>query len=91
MVKNTLEERQQENPQPFNVNEMIVGYTVDLTKKDDIFKVAGVVKEEVGTVDILINNAGIVTGKHFLETTDEENVKTMQTNIISHFWVINAQ
>jgi all-trans-retinol dehydrogenase (NAD+) len=35
-----------------------------------------------------VNNAGIVSGKRFLETTDEENERTMNVNINAHFWVI---
>lgn len=46
------------------------------------------VKSEIGSVTILINNAGIVTGKHFNECSDELMLKTMEVNAIAHFWVI---
>ena len=45
------------------------------------------VKADVGDVDILINNAGIVTGKKFLECSDSLIEKTMQVNTNAHFWV----
>ena len=45
------------------------------------------IQNEVGDVDILINNAGIVTGGYFLECPDEKIIKTMNVNCISHFWV----
>lgn len=45
------------------------------------------VKRDVGEVDILVNNAGIVTGKKFLECKDELIQKTMDVNIMAHFWV----
>jgi len=45
------------------------------------------VKSEIGDVDILINNAGIVTGKPLLECKDELMIKTMEVNAISHYWV----
>jgi all-trans-retinol dehydrogenase (NAD+) len=45
------------------------------------------VKEEVGQVDILVNNAGIVTGKKFLDCSDMMIQKTMEVNIMAHFWV----
>ena len=35
----------------------------------------------------MINNAGIVTGKSFLESSDEAIEKTMGVNTMSHFWV----
>ena len=44
-------------------------------------------KKDVGQVDILINNAGIVTGKKFLQCSDSMIQKTMEVNIMAHFWV----
>jgi len=41
-------------------------------------------------VDILINNAGIVSGRKFLDTPDHLIEKTMQVNVISNFWTIKA-
>lgn len=41
-------------------------YTINLASRKDIYAVAEKVKEEVGKVDILINNAGIVSGKPIL-------------------------
>jgi short-subunit dehydrogenase len=35
----------------------------------------------------LINNAGIVTGKKFLESSDTAIEKTFQVNTLAHFWV----
>ncbi len=52
-----------------------------------MFRLAELVKQEVGNVDILINNAGIVTGKRFLDCPDELIEKTMQVNAMAHFWV----
>lgn len=46
------------------------------------------VQSLVGKVDILINNAGVVTGKSFLECDDEDIIKTMDVNTMAHFWVI---
>ena len=45
------------------------------------------IKKNIGDVTILVNNAGIVTGKKFLHSRDEENVKTLRVNIEAHFWV----
>lgn len=46
------------------------------------------VKKEVGDVSILVNNAGIVTGKRFIESPDSLVEKTMQVNTMAHFWVM---
>ncbi|XP_052832104.1 retinol dehydrogenase 10-B [Octopus bimaculoides] len=48
------------------------------------------VKNEIGNVDILVNNAGIVTGKNLLDCTDQDIIKTMQVNVLAHFWTIKA-
>lgn len=45
------------------------------------------VKKEVGDVNILINNAGIVSGKKFIESLDSRMQKTMEVNAMAHFWV----
>jgi NAD(P)-dependent dehydrogenase (short-subunit alcohol dehydrogenase family) len=40
---------------------------------------------EYGTIDILVNNAGINLKKHFVEVTDEEFQRVIQTNLNSVF------
>lgn len=63
------------------------GYIVDVTSKDKIFEAAEKVKKEVGKVDILINNAGIVSGSRFLDTKDSMIERTFQVNALANFWV----
>ena len=63
---------------------------VDLANRGEIYATAEKVKKEVGDVDILINNAGIVTGKKFLECPDELMEKTMTVNCTSHFFTTKA-
>jgi len=41
-------------------------------------------------LNLLINNAGIVTGKKFLECPDALIEKTMDVNINAHFWTTKA-
>ncbi|BFZ20875.1 hypothetical protein BsWGS_23914 [Bradybaena similaris] len=65
-------------------------YTVDLSKRADIYQTAERVKKDVGDVDILVNNAGIVTGKKFLDCPDELMQKTMDVNSCAHFWTSKA-
>ena len=47
----------------------------------------GQVLKDVGDVNILVNNAGIVTGKKFLDCPDAMVEKTMAVNTMAHFWV----
>ncbi|XP_067938152.1 epidermal retinol dehydrogenase 2-like isoform X1 [Watersipora subatra] len=65
-------------------------YTVDLSKREDVYKVADQVLSEVGVIDILVNNAGIVTGKTFLHCPDALIEKSMQVNAMAHFWTTKA-
>lgn len=48
------------------------------------------VKREAGDVSILVNNAGIVTGKKFMDAPDSLIEKTMEVNTMAHFWVCNT-
>src|SRR5690625_3950836 len=66
------------------------GYVVDITDRHAVYAAADRVRSEIGVVDVLINNAGIVTGKPFLELPDEMIEKTFQVNTISHFWTARA-
>ena len=45
------------------------------------------IKKTIGDVTILVNNAGIVTGKKFIDSGDNEIEKTFKVNTFSHFWV----
>lgn len=48
------------------------------------------VKREAGDVSILVNNAGIVTGKKFMDAPDSLIEKTVEVNTMAHFWVGNC-
>nr|XP_025041928.1 epidermal retinol dehydrogenase 2 [Pelodiscus sinensis] len=65
-------------------------YLCDCSKRQEIYRVADQVKKEVGDVSILINNAGIVTGKKFIDSPDSLVEKTMEVNIMAHFWTYKA-
>lgn len=43
-----------------------------------------------GSVDILINNAGVVTGKSLLEASPEEIERTFDVNVLALFWATRA-
>lgn len=69
----------------------VFAYVVDCSKKDEVYKAAEKVKEEVGNVSVLVNNAGTMAGKSILEFEDEDIEKTVGINILAHFWVSNFQ
>ena len=61
-------------------------YKIDITDRELVYSTA----KKVGKVDILINNAGIVTGKSILDCPDHLMQKTMDVNTTAHFWTIKA-
>lgn len=62
-------------------------YALDITNRELVYKYAEFVKDDIGVVDILINNAGIVCGQTFLDIPDYMIEKTYNVNILSHYWV----
>jgi all-trans-retinol dehydrogenase (NAD+) len=65
-------------------------YKCDVSDKNAVYKTAERVKKDIGRINILINNAGVVSGKPFLKCTDEEIMRTMNVNILSHFWTVRS-
>lgn len=65
-------------------------YTVDLTDRDAIKSTAERVLDEVGTVTVLINNAGVVTGKTLTEATDADIERCFQVNALAPIWATRA-
>ena len=62
-------------------------YVCDCSKREEVYRVAERVKQEVGDVAILVNNAGVVSGKRLLENSDANIEKTFQVNTLAHYWV----
>eukprot|EP00037_Helgoeca_nana_P008092 m.72303 g.72303 ORF g.72303 m.72303 type:complete len:331 (-) comp18716_c0_seq1:242-1234(-) len=65
-------------------------YTANLASRPQTQATMQTVLKEVGPVTILINNAGVVTGKKFLECDDEKIELTMKVNAEAHFWTTKA-
>ncbi len=55
-------------------------YQVDVSQPEQIKNTATAVKNDIGTIDVLINNAGIVVGRYFHEHTDKDINRTMSIN-----------
>lgn len=58
----------------------ISGYVVDVAQPEQIKSTAEKVKTEIGTIDLLINNAGIIVGKYFHEHSTKEILATAEIN-----------
>lgn len=62
-------------------------YVCDVSKRESVYATAEQVRREVGDVTFLVNNAGVVSGRHLLECPDELIERTMMVNCHAHFWV----
>ncbi|MFD2907549.1 SDR family oxidoreductase [Flavobacterium ardleyense] len=58
----------------------VSGFNIDVSNVDQIQEMAKKVKQEIGVVDVLINNAGIIVGKFFSEHSISDISKTMEIN-----------
>ncbi|XP_060755935.1 retinol dehydrogenase 10-A isoform X2 [Neoarius graeffei] len=77
-----------EEVQPFKPQ--VYTYVCDVGKRESVYSTAERVRREVGDVDLLINNAGVVSGQHLLECPDELIERTMVVNCHAHFWTTKA-
>jgi len=63
-------------------------YKCDVSKKDQIKVLHALVKEDLGPVDILINNAGIVWGHLYIDPQKDQFITDLiNVNLMGHIWV----
>lgn len=65
-------------------------HTLDLSDRAAIKACAQRVLDELGRVDVVINNAGVVTGKALTEASDEEILRTFAVNALAPIWTTRA-
>lgn len=66
------------------------GYLCDVSDRVAVYEVAERVRREVGTVGILANNAGVISGAKLLDLPDEKIEATMKTNVLALFWMTKS-
>ncbi len=65
-------------------------FACDLRDRAHLRGVLEAVEAEMGGVDVLVNNAGVVSGKPLLEATEEAIDLTFQVNALAPFWTTRA-
>ena len=65
-------------------------YLCDVSNRQSVHDMAARVQQEVGTIDILINSAGVVSGKSFLELSESQIERTLGVNTMALFWTAKA-
>ncbi len=66
------------------------GYACDVSDREAVYATAERVRSEVGDPDIVVNNAGVVSGAPLLEIPDEQIRRTFEVNTLGLFWVTKA-
>ena len=65
-------------------------FTCDVGDREQVYARAAEVRAAAGDVDLLVNNAGIVSGRPLLEVPDERIEKTFAVNTLALFWTAKA-
>lgn len=66
---------------------IFANFQVDIANYDEIVILKEKIKRDLGDVDILINNAGLLTKVSLMEGSPEDILRVFNVNLISHFWV----
>ncbi|KAM3967764.1 epidermal retinol dehydrogenase 2-like [Aphomia sociella] len=83
--KETIDLLKSENPKA-----KVHKYECDVTNRAAVFELASKVQKEIGTVSILVNNAGIMPCNPFLEQTEQEIRLMMDINVNGYLWMMQA-
>ncbi|KAK7913426.1 hypothetical protein WMY93_013637 [Mugilogobius chulae] len=62
----------------------------DVANREEVYKQAKAVREKVGDVTILVNNAAVVHGKSLMDCDDDALLKSQHINTLGQFWTTKA-
>ena len=65
-------------------------YLCDISDRQAVYDLAGKVKNDLGAVSILINNAGIVKAGELMDLADDVVQKIIDINLTAMFWTCKA-
>ncbi|XP_062317635.1 short-chain dehydrogenase/reductase 3b [Osmerus eperlanus] len=65
-------------------------FLCDVANREEVYKQAKVVREKVGDVTVLVNNAAVVHGKNLMESDDDALLKSQHINTMGQFWTTKA-
>jgi all-trans-retinol dehydrogenase (NAD+) len=68
----------------------VATFKCDISDRMAVYELAGKVRQEFGTIDLLVNNAGIVKAHLFMDKPDELIEQTVAVNLLAHFWTMKA-
>ncbi|MDD5713007.1 MAG: SDR family oxidoreductase, partial [Smithellaceae bacterium] len=62
----------------------------DISDREAVYQAAEWVRKNVGQVDVLINNAGVVFTGEILDLPDDKHKKHVDVNLLGTLWMIKA-
>ncbi|KAL4646006.1 short-chain dehydrogenase/reductase 3-like [Arapaima gigas] len=65
-------------------------FVCDVGNREEVYKQAKVLREKVGDVTILVNNAAVVHGRSLTDSDDDALLKSQHINTLAHFWTTKA-
>lgn len=66
------------------------GFRCDITKREDLLKLADRILVEIGYVSVIVNNAETMQHCPLLKHTEEQIRSLFDVNVLSHFWIFEA-
>lgn len=66
------------------------GVACDVSDRQAVHTAANQVLADMGAVDVLVNNAGVVTGAPLRELSEESIEATFRVNVLALYWVTKA-
>lgn len=70
--------------------EAAFGQLVDVTDREAVRTAAGLAIEQTGGIDIVVNNAGVVSGKYLTDLEEADVRRTFEVNTLALFWVTQS-
>ncbi len=68
----------------------VYSFVCDVRDRAQVYKLAAEIHQKVGTVDIVINNAGVAYAGKFMDIDDEVHQEIMDVNIMGYIWITKA-
>jgi len=65
-------------------------YTCDCSNETEVKEAANKIQQEIGQIDIIINNAAIMHARNIIDLKESDIRRSFDVNVLSYFWVIKA-
>lgn len=71
-----------------NTNANVIAIPCDISQEEAIKALIPVIKNSIKTIDVLINNAGAIVNKPFIEITSRDLEYVYKVNVFANVWLI---